>query len=70
MDRPPKPHCGLKASCFLGWEADFALRARIGQDIVWTDLEVGVMQPGDALTNAGMSDRFLWTVQLRAAMVF
>lgn len=62
--------CGLKSKCFLGWEADFALRARIGQDIVWTDLEVGVMQPGDAYTNAGLSDRFLWTVQLRAAMVF
>jgi len=63
-------NCGFKAACFLGWEADVALRARIGQDIVWTDLEVGVMQPGDALTNAGMSDRFLWTVQLRAAMVY
>jgi hypothetical protein len=62
--------CGFKAACFLGWEADVALRARIGQDIVWTDLEVGVMQPGDALTNAGMNDRFLWTVQLRAAMVY
>jgi hypothetical protein len=62
--------CGFKAACFLGWEADVALRARIGQDIVWTDLEVGIMQPGDAFTNAGMSGRFLWTVQLRAAMVY
>jgi len=66
----PQANCGFKNQCFLGWEADFALRARIGQDIVWTDLEVGVMQPGEALTTAGMNGRFLWTVQLRAAMVF
>jgi hypothetical protein len=68
--RAQEDKCGFKAACFLGWEADVALRARIGQDIVWTDLEVGVMQPSDALTNAGMSGRYLWTVQLRAAMVY
>jgi hypothetical protein len=62
--------CGFKNECFLGWELNGALRARIGQDIVWTDLELGVMQPGQALKNAGLNDRFLWTVQLRAAMVF
>ena len=62
--------CGLSKDCFLGWEADFALRARIGQDIVWVDLEGGVMQPGKAFTNAGVADSFLWTIQMRAAMVF
>ncbi len=63
-------NCGFKKECFLGWEANWAFRFRIGQDIVWVDLESGVMQPGQAFKNAGVTDRFLWTVQLRAAMVF
>ena len=30
----------------MGWEADLAIRARIGaKDIVWIDLETGMMQP-------------------------
>ncbi len=63
--------CGFKSECWLGWELDLALRARIGaDDIVWVDMEGGFMQPGKAFTNAGFSDAWLWTIQLRAAMVF
>ena len=63
--------CGFKSECFYGWEADVAFRARMGKaDIVWIDLEAGLMQPGKAFTNAGMNDALLWTAQLRAAMIF
>ena len=63
--------CGFSKECFYGWEADLALRARMGaKDIVWIDLESGMMQPGKAFTNAGFSDAWLWTVQMRAAMIF
>ena len=63
--------CGFTADCFMGWEADLALRARMGaKDIVWIDLETGIMQPKQAFTNAGFNDAYLWTVQLRAAMIF
>ncbi|MGB5810229.1 MAG: hypothetical protein WBG86_06845, partial [Polyangiales bacterium] len=64
-------NCGFQGQCWLGWELDAAIRARIGaDDIVWIDLEGGFMQPGNAFTNAGFSDKFLWTFQMRAAMVF
>jgi hypothetical protein len=63
--------CSFSAECFYGWEADLALRAKMGaKDIIWLDLETGMMQPGDAFTNAGFNDAWLWTVQLRAAMIF
>jgi hypothetical protein len=63
--------CGLKGKCWMGWETNLALRARIGEaDIVWVDLEGGFMQPGGAFKNAGFSDDWLWTIQMRAAMVF
>jgi len=62
--------CGFKAGCFYGWELDAALRARMGRDIIWIDLETGVLGPGKAFTESGMNDRYLWTVQLRAAMVY
>jgi hypothetical protein len=63
--------CGFSKECFYGWEADLALRAKMGaKDIVWIDLESGMMQPGKAFTNAGFSDAWLWTVQMRAAMIF
>jgi hypothetical protein len=63
--------CGFSSECFYGWEADLALRAKMGaKDIVWIDLESGMMQPGNAFTNAGFSDAWLWTVQMRAAMIF
>ncbi|MBW2210199.1 MAG: hypothetical protein JRG67_04005 [Deltaproteobacteria bacterium] len=63
--------CGFSSECFMGWEADLALRAKMGaKDIVWIDLETGLMQPKQAFINAGFNDAFLWTVQLRAAMIF
>jgi hypothetical protein len=63
--------CGFSSQCFLGWEADLAVRARMGaKDIVWIDLESGIMQPKDAFLNAGFNDALLWTVQARAAMIF
>ncbi len=73
--------CGFKSECFYGWEADLALRAKIGaNDIVWIDLETGMMQPYRAFTDVGnpaegtfgggLSSDWLWTVQVRAAMVF
>ncbi len=66
-----KQRCRLSTDCFMGWELDGAFRARVGaKDIVWVDLEFGVMQPGKAFTTAGFNDAFLWTTQLRAAMIF
>jgi hypothetical protein len=63
--------CGFSSDCFYGWEADLAFRAKMGaKDIIWVDLETGMMQPGKAFTNAGFNDAWLWTVQLRAAMIF
>ena len=63
--------CGFSSGCFMGWEADLAIRARMGaKDIIWIDLESGMMQPKQAFTNAGFNDAWLWTVQLRAAMIF
>jgi hypothetical protein len=65
------PQCSLSSDCFYGWEADLAIRAKMGaKDIIWVDLESGMMQPGKAFTNAGFNDAWLWTVQLRAAMIF
>jgi hypothetical protein len=74
-------NCGFKPECFYGWEADLALRAKMGdKDIVWIDLESGMMQPYRAFTDVGnpaegsfgggLNDAWLWTVQLRAAMIF
>jgi hypothetical protein len=62
--------CGFSRQCFYGWELNAALRARMGRDIVWVDLETGVLAPGKAFTESGMNDRYLWTVQLRTAMVY
>ena len=63
--------CGFASECFMGWEADLAIRAKMGaKDIIWVDLETGMMQPKQAFTNAGFNDAWLWTAQLRAAMIF
>ena len=68
---PAVEKCGFKNECWMGWEFDAAIRARIGaDDIVWIDLEGGFFQPGQAFTNAGFADDFMWTIQMRAAMVF
>jgi len=64
-------NCRFNSECFYGWEADIAIRAKVGaRDIIWVDLEAGLMQPGQAFTTAGFNDAFLWTTQLRAAMIF
>ena len=64
-------NCKLQSDCFYGVEGDLAIRAKIGaRDIIWVDLEAGIMKPGKAFTNAGFSDALLWTTQLRAAMIF
>jgi len=69
--RETNSQCGFNSDCFMGWEADLAIRARVGaKDIIWVDLESGMMQPKQAFTNAGFNDAWLWTVQLRAAMIF
>ncbi len=66
-----RDNCKLASDCFYGVEGDIALRAKIGaRDIVWVDLEAGIMKPGQAFTNAGFNDALLWTTQLRAAMIF
>ena len=63
--------CGFKSSCFLGWEADLALRTKMGaNDIMHIDIEGGVHGVGDALKAAGVTDDFMWTIQMRSAMVF
>ena len=63
--------CGFNSECWMGWEFDAAIRARIGaDDIVWVDLEGGVFKPGQVFTTAGFTDSTMWTVQMRAAMVF
>ena len=63
--------CGLKSSCFLGWEANLALRTKMGvNDVMHIDIEGGLMGVGDGLKSAGVTQDFLWTVQMRSAMVF
>jgi hypothetical protein len=65
--------CTFEGECFLGWEADFALRVKWGDnDVMRWDTEVGVMQAGDALKSQmqGLAKDWLWTAQTRIGMVF
>ncbi|MFW6067257.1 MAG: hypothetical protein ACOC97_02885 [Myxococcota bacterium] len=71
--------CGFSNECFLGWEADLALRVRWGDnDLLWWDLESAIMQPGSAISRQdgapnGLSSDLgdlLWTIQTRVAMQF
>jgi hypothetical protein len=68
--------CGLfEGDCALGWEADVAFRLKWGEnDLLRWDTEFGVMRAGDALSQPdagiGLSERWLWTIQTRMAMVF
>jgi hypothetical protein len=65
--------CGFEGDCFLGWEADLAVRVKWGEnDLMHWDTEAGVMQAGDALAGSelGLSEEWLWTVQSRIAMTF
>ena len=73
--------CGLfEGECGLGWEADFALRVKWGEnDLMRWDTEFGIMSAGDALRPdsaedrnlfGGLSESLMWTIQTRAAMVW
>ena len=63
--------CGFKSSCFLGWEANLALRTKMGaNDIMHIDIEGGILGVGDGLKSTGVTADLLWTVQMRSAMVF
>ncbi len=75
---PPDASCGLfEGRCFIGWEADVALRLKWGEnDLMWWDTEFGFMGVGDALrANAegqapGFTEDTLWSLQTRVAMKF
>ncbi|MBO6935953.1 MAG: hypothetical protein JJ863_13295 [Deltaproteobacteria bacterium] len=72
--------CGaFDGDCWLGWEADVALRVKWGaNDLLRWDTEIGMMQVGNALRDTssarpaggGIGDDFLWTIQTRMGMVF
>jgi hypothetical protein len=60
--------CGMGLDCFMGWEADLAIRTKWGPgQIMWWDLEAGVMQAGNAF--GALPRRWLWTIQTRIAML-
>jgi len=71
----------FEGRCFIGWEADLALRLKWGEnDVMWWDTEMGIMSAGDALTAnetelggpvpSALSEDLLWTIQTRIAMRF
>ena len=71
--------CGaLDSDCWMGWEADFALRVKWGEnDLLNWDTEVGVMGVGKAFRDddggggaGGFGDNYLWTVQSRMGLIF
>lgn len=71
--------CGaFSGDCWMGWEVDAALRVKWGEnDLLRWDTEVGLMQVGKALrdtdgglSDGGIGDDFLWTIQTRMGMVF
>lgn len=60
----------FEGDCFLGWEADVALKVAWGEnDIMRWSTEFGLMNAGGALA-LEMSNTTLWTLQTRIAMVF
>ena len=69
----------VSSQCFLGWEADFALKLSWGphDEMRWSN-EFGVMGVGDALGAADparpnwgrLTDPIMWTLQTRIAFVF
>jgi len=64
---------GFARDCSLGVEVDLALRVKWGpNELLRWDTELGFMRAGNAFVgnSDGLSDRFLWTVQTRMAMVF
>lgn len=66
--------CSLfEGDCFLGWEADLALRVKWGEnDLLHWDTEGGLMRAGGALRSDtfGLGEPWLWTVQTRLGMIF
>lgn len=71
-DRPDgSTSCGvIQGDCFLGWEADVALKVSWGEgDIVRWSTEAGIMHAGPALSGI-FSEAWLWTLQSRIAVVF
>ena len=60
----------FQGDCFVGFEADLAIRAKWGEnDLFYWDTEGGIMVAGDALTGpGGLAADVLWTVQTRLAM--
>jgi len=66
--------CGpFEGDCFLGWEADVALRFKWGEnDLMRWDTELGFMNAGEALSSngTGLGKSFLWTLQSRVGMVW
>lgn len=83
----PTRTCGslFSQACFLGWEADFALKLSWGphDEMRWSN-ELGIMGVGDALgafdrsrgadinmnTWGRLTDPILWTLQTRIAFLF
>lgn len=60
----------FQGDCFLGWEADIALKFSWGEnDIMRWSTEFGIMNAGGALA-LEMQSSMLWTLQSRIAMVF
>ncbi len=64
--------CGIAdGDCFLGWEADVALKMAWGEnDILRWSTEFGLMHAGAALGPTVLAEPWLWTLQSRIAMVF
>ena len=65
--------CGVfQADCFMGWEADVALKVNWGgehNDLMRWSTEFGLMHAGGALA-AELDRTLMWTLQSRIAMVF
>ncbi|MBK8172148.1 MAG: hypothetical protein IPK60_17635 [Sandaracinaceae bacterium] len=60
----------FEGDCFLGWEADLALKVSWGEnDIMRWSTEFGIMNAGGALA-LEMQNTMLWTLQTRIAMAF
>jgi hypothetical protein len=70
----------FSSQCFLGWEADFALKLSWGphDEMRWSN-ELGIMGVGDALGTPNtaisasygrLTDPILWTLQTRIAFLF
>jgi hypothetical protein len=60
----------FEGDCFLGWEADLAVKVSWGEnDVMRWSTEFGMMNAGGALA-LELQQSFIWTLQSRIAMVF